>query len=727
MGSKLGEQIRTDWDYGVATAGNVKYVIYNPAKALKWSGSMDELGSGIYYHEWTPDAAGTWTVKCYHGATIEAADAAKSFQYSVEIGQEEDIEGKVDTIDTVVDAVKAKTDALPTDPADQSLVEAAITAAHVTTDGKVDVVKGVADAIKLKTDTIVAGGATEANVTAVKAKTDLIGASVALETGGNLAAVKAKTDTIVAGGATEANVDAVETKVDGVKAKTDLIGASVALETGGNLAAVKAKTDLIVPGGATEANVDVVEAKVDTAITKIDAVDTVVDAIKLKTDTIVTGGATEANVTSRASQASLDVVDGIADAIKLKTDVIGASVALEAGGNLAAVKAKTDTIVAGGATETNVTLRATQTSVDAIGAKIDDIRAGTYVVDGLVVTDAGNSSTVFKTNLTEATDNHYNDMLLVFITGTNVGGQARKISDYDGTTKTITVSAALAATPTVGDAFQILPNLASAGGGDATLANQVTILGNIATVDTNVDLLVQRPQCNVGMAASATIIVSDDLIGYGNDYFNKGWKLLVVLNNNNHGSAPEGEIRDITDYDSTTGTFTVDAFSANVEENDYIMVIRDEVLNLKRKTWFSDVSAAIDLPATAANVNLPNIMLPNITGTIVRVYVGIKFRMIENSSASGANAIQGAQNVRIKKSDGNWGVDDVAAINLIDNQWTVAASTREGGDVQIGDNEVASEIDVFNATYNLRFENADVDYDVLRLNDVQVFLIVEWY
>jgi len=44
----------------------------------------------------------------------------------------------------------------------------------------------------------------------------------------------------------------------------------------------------------------------------------------------------------------------------------------------------------------------------------------------------------------------------------------------------------------------------------------------------------------------------------------------------------------------------------------------------------------------------------------------------------------------------------------------------------VGDNDVKSEVDG-NATYNLRFENADVDYDYLRLNDVQVGLRVWFY
>jgi hypothetical protein len=145
------------------------------------------------------------------------------------------------------------------------------------------------------------------------------------------------------------------------------------------------------------------------------------------------------------------------------------------------------------------------------------------------------------------------------------------------------------------------------------------------------------------------------------------------------------------------------------------------------KIFFSTLDDVIDLSATAADVNLPDVILPNITGTIDMVYVGIIVNELENTSASGANGINVAQNIRIKKSTGAWGTDDIAAINLKDNQWMVPASTAGLSRFQGGDINVASEVDAFNATYNLRFEDADVDYDYLRLKDVQVFLMVYYH
>jgi len=146
----------------------------------------------------------------------------------------------------------------------------------------------------------------------------------------------------------------------------------------------------------------------------------------------------------------------------------------------------------------------------------------------------------------------------------------------------------------------------------------------------------------------------------------------------------------------------------------------------KAVTWldfWSNHDDVIDLPAVAADTALPDVVVSGLPAgiSLVRVVALLKVRAIENTSASGANAISGAQAVRVKKSTGVWGTDDLAAIDLPDNLWTVAASTRESGDVLIGDNDVKAEVDG-NATYNLRFEDALVDYANLRLNDVMVGL-----
>lgn len=157
-----------------------------------------------------------------------------------------------------------------------------------------------------------------------------------------------------------------------------------------------------------------------------------------------------------------------------------------------------------------------------------------------------------------------------------------------------------------------------------------------------------------------------------------------------------------------------------------IDTLEDEIQ--KAVTWldfWSDIDNVIDLQETlgAQDTDLPNVVVSGLPSGIalVRVVAILKVRAIENTSASGANAIDGAQAIRVKLSTHTWGTHDLAAINLPDNLWTVAASTRESGDVLIGDNDVKSEVSA-DGTYNLRFENALVDYDDLRLNDVMVGL-----
>lgn len=67
------------------------------------------------------------------------------------VSQNTSLSGQVTSVDTVVDAIKLKTDNLPSDPADQSAVEAAVTVATLKIDGAaVSGLSGVADSLAYK-------------------------------------------------------------------------------------------------------------------------------------------------------------------------------------------------------------------------------------------------------------------------------------------------------------------------------------------------------------------------------------------------------------------------------------------------------------------------------------------------------------------------------------------------------------------------------------------------
>jgi len=82
-------------------------------------------------------------------------------------------------------------------------------------------------------------------------------------------------------------------------------------------------------------------------------------------------------------------------------------------------------------------------------------------------------------------------------------------------------------------------------------------------------------ECAPDMAASQTVVRCPNLAGLGDDLFNVEFYMQVIHNDSAPGVAPETEIRQITDYVSATGSFTVNAFTANVEANDKVCVFHE--------------------------------------------------------------------------------------------------------------------------------------------------------
>jgi hypothetical protein len=144
------------------------------------------------------------------------------------------------TVDTVVDAIKVKTDNLPTDPADESLLEAAITAATspLATAAALAVVDDFLDteiaAIKAKTDNLPTDPADESLLEAAIAAIptaptaaviadavwdEVLSGHVTTGTTGKKLTDLSNAD--LSSLATAANLATVDTVVDAIKAKTD--------------------------------------------------------------------------------------------------------------------------------------------------------------------------------------------------------------------------------------------------------------------------------------------------------------------------------------------------------------------------------------------------------------------------------------------------------------------------------------------------------------------------
>jgi len=137
----------------------------------------------------------------------------------------------------------------------------------------------------------------------------------------------------------------------------------------------------------------------------------------------------------------------------------------------------------------------------------------------------------------------------------------------------------------------------------------------------------------------------------------------------------------------------------------------------------------VAIPAVAATLTLPSVVVADLPAgaTIVRAIAMVKFRMIENINA-GANNLDGAtvaatsQVIQVQDSAaGGW----VDAINFVNLQFGLAASTREGGDVLTGSIDIAVRVDA-NDTYSVRYLLAKAALLGINFNDVQAGLRI-WY
>jgi len=109
--------------------------------------------------------------------------------------------------------------------------------------------------------------------------------------------------------------------------------------------------------------------------------------------------------------------------------------------------------------------------------------------------------------------------------------------------------------------------------------------------------------------------------------------------------------------------------------------------------------------------------------TIVRAIVMMKFRMVENTNvAENSLDCTAVQPIQVDDSaDTGW----VTAIDFVDEQFKLAASTRESGDVLIGDNDVAARVDG-NDTYDFQWLNARAHLANIQFNDIQMGIRI-WY
>ena len=151
--------------------------------------------------------------------------------------------------------------------------------------------------------------------------------------------------------------------------------------------------------------------------------------------------------------------------------------------------------------------------------------------------------------------------------------------------------------------------------------------------------------------------------------------------------------------------------------------------------FWSDQAGKITIAGAAGDLVFPSVVVAGLPGgvTISRVIAVLKVKAIKDTSGSDNYIDQAGKTIRVIKSGASWGTDDLVAVNFDQNQWYTTASTKEGGDVMIGDNDVKGEVDgaaTYNfvsaqtALYGSRADAISALADSLELYDVQMGLRV---
>jgi len=234
--------------------------------------------------------------------------------------------------------------------------------------------------------------------------------------------------------------------------------------------------------------------------------------------------------------------------------------------------------------------------------------------------------------------------------------------------------------------------------------------------------------------AGGTSLVDAGLIGAGVGRF---ISFLVIINPGNLTSIHSS---DITNFNNGTGEITFNTVNPDGQvaagtpykliplrfvPAEVAAIITSQGRMLFCMDFWSNPQEEVQVTGAQTTPALPDVVVADLPAgaTIVRAIAMFKYRMIENTNAAensiDATAVQPIQ-VR-DDTPGTWRT----AIDFVDEQFKIAATTRESGDVSIGDNDIAVEVDG-NDTYNFQWLNAKAHLGNLQFNDVQTGLRI-WY
>ncbi len=244
-------------------------------------------------------------------------------------------------------------------------------------------------------------------------------------------------------------------------------------------------------------------------------------------------------------------------------------------------------------------------------------------------------------------------------------------------------------------------------------------------------------------AGAGTSIIDAALIGAGANSF---VSMLMVLY---PGEQLNVDSQDITAFNTVTGEVTyagaykgvAAAIPAGVaykivtfrfvpaEVAALVALVTDLTLSQSRQLFTMDFwsNSLEEVVITAAQVTtvLTTVVVHDLPvgATVVIAKLMYKFRMVENTNVA-ENSLDhtAAMPLRVDDSGATGYVD---GIDFVDEMYKIAASSREGGDVVIGDNNIYLRVDG-NDTYSIQWYLRKAHLANIQFNEVQFGLKI-WY
>ena len=134
--------------------------------------------------------------------------------------------------------------------------------------------------------------------------------------------------------------------------------------------------------------------------------------------------------------------------------------------------------------------------------------------------------------------------------------------------------------------------------------------------------------------------------------------------------------------------------------------------------FWSDPLKEVVVTAAKVTTVLTSVIVADLPAgaTIIRAIAMFKFRMVENTNAA-ENSLDCTDPQPIQVDDSS-ASGYVTAIDFVDEMFTIGDLTREGGDVLIGDNNIAARV-VGNDTYSVRWLDRKAHLANLEFNEIQ--------